>query len=62
MALFHRYNIPMQQLAQFRSEVNESWFAAPQMYWHERVFKAKQGPAVARNSPGKAGLAAHVKP
>jgi hypothetical protein len=38
IALFHRYNIPMQQLAQFRNEQNEWWFAAPQTYWHKNVF------------------------
>ena len=38
LALFSRYQIPMAQLAQFRSTRNEHWFAAPQMYWHSRVF------------------------
>jgi len=38
LALFSRYRIPMGQLAQFRTTRNESWFAAPQMYWHTRVF------------------------
>lgn len=32
LALFSRYQIPMQQLAQFRNTRNEAWFAAPQMY------------------------------
>lgn len=38
LALFSRYHIPMKQLAQFRNPKNESWFAAPQMYWHTQVF------------------------
>ncbi len=38
LALFYRYQIPMQQLAQFRNARNEAWFAAPQMYWHKKVF------------------------
>ncbi|HAT32148.1 MAG TPA: hypothetical protein DCW29_15220 [Janthinobacterium sp.] len=38
LALFSRYQIPMQQLAQFRNSRNEGWFSAPQMYWHTQVF------------------------
>lgn len=38
VALFWRYEIPMEQLAQFRNSTNESWFAAPIMYWHAAVF------------------------
>lgn len=38
IALFNRYQIPMAQLAQFRRTENELWFAAPEMYWHGRVF------------------------
>jgi hypothetical protein len=38
VALFSRYQIPMPQLAQFRTIKNEGWSAAPQMYWHSRVF------------------------
>ncbi len=38
LALFSRYQIPMAQLAQFRTARNEDWFAAPQMYWHSRIF------------------------
>ena len=38
LALFSRYQIPIQQLAQFRNSKNEAWFAAPQMVWHSRVF------------------------
>lgn len=38
VALFSRYQIPMNQLAQFRNARNEAWFASPKMYWHLRVF------------------------
>jgi len=38
IAVFSRYQIPMAQLAQFLTTRNEDWFAAPQMYWHSRVF------------------------
>ncbi|PHV18062.1 hypothetical protein CSQ90_07085 [Janthinobacterium sp. BJB303] len=38
LALFARYQIPMKQLAQFRNARNESWFAAPKMYWYIQVF------------------------
>lgn len=38
LALFNRYRIPMAQLAQFRNAKNEHWFAAPNTYWHARVF------------------------
>lgn len=40
LALFWRYQIPMEQLARFESERNTSWFRAPHMYWHSRVFGA----------------------
>ncbi len=40
LALFWRYQIPMKQLAQFENERNTSWFCAPHMYWHRRVFGA----------------------
>jgi hypothetical protein len=38
IAVFSCYRIPMAQLAQFLTTRNEDWFAAPQMYWHSRVF------------------------
>jgi hypothetical protein len=38
LALFVRYQIPMQQLAQFRNARNEAWFASPKMDWHTQVF------------------------
>lgn len=50
LALFSRYEIPMQQLAQFENATNRDWFAAPHMYWHGRVFGAKVNPR-ARTAP-----------
>ncbi|WP_143707491.1 hypothetical protein [Uliginosibacterium sp. TH139] len=50
IALFHRYNIPMAQLAQFENEKNTSWFRAPKMYWHKQVFQSKRGQAL-KSSP-----------
>jgi hypothetical protein len=44
LSLFSRYNIPMKQLAQFRSSTNEGWFTAPQMYWHKKVFGKQFNP------------------
>jgi hypothetical protein len=41
LALFHRYDIEMSQLAQFESPSNRAWFADPKKYWHKRVFLAK---------------------
>ena len=38
LALFGRYGISMQQLAQFQNSGNESWFTSPPMYWHKKVF------------------------
>ena len=38
IALLRRYNVPMQQLVQFRNSTNEVWFTAPGAYWHQRVF------------------------
>ena len=38
LALFWRYQIPMEQLAQFENESNSPWFRAPKAYWHKRVF------------------------
>lgn len=40
LAFFWRYQIPMQQLAQFESERNTFWFRAPHAYWHRLVFEA----------------------
>ncbi len=45
LALFSRYQLPMAQLAQFRTRRNEDWFAAPQAYWHARVFDRAAGSA-----------------
>ena len=38
LALFWRYNIPMAQLAQFKTDQNDGWFASPKMFWHTLVF------------------------
>ena len=38
LALFRRYGIPMDQLAQFRNAKNEIWFANPKSYWYQSVF------------------------
>ena len=38
IALLWRYNVPMQQLVQFRNSTNEVWFTAPGTYWHQQVF------------------------
>ncbi|NWK46541.1 hypothetical protein [Ralstonia pickettii] len=40
LALFWRYQISMEQLAQFENERNTSWFRAPHTYWYRRVFGA----------------------
>ena len=38
LALFHRYRIPMKQLAQFKNLKNGGWFADPKKYWYQDVF------------------------
>lgn len=38
LALFHRYHVPMAQLAQFLNACNESWFKSPIAYWYKSVF------------------------
>jgi len=38
LALFSRYQIPMQQLAQFKTDANRHWFTAPSTYWFSEVF------------------------
>jgi hypothetical protein len=38
IALFERYDIPMNQLQVFLSDKNQSWFANPKMYWYKKVF------------------------
>jgi hypothetical protein len=53
LSLFSRYNIPMEQLTQFRNPTNEGWFTAPHMYWHESVFSRKFD--LARNSEAPVG-------
>ena len=39
LALFHRYDVGMKQLAQFETPSNRHWFKAPLMYWHTAVFE-----------------------
>jgi len=46
IALHFRYSLPMHRLAQFETPQNRSWFRAPHMYWHDRVF----GKAAARSN------------
>ena len=43
LALFHRYEISMRQLAQFQNDENQTWFTAPHMYWHKKVFDTSTG-------------------
>ena len=39
IAVFHRYKISMEQLRQFRTKENESWFYENSAaYWHKQVF------------------------
>jgi len=38
LALHFRYGLPMKDLAQFETAQNKSWFRAPHMYWHKKVF------------------------
>ena len=38
LATFRRYEIPMEQLAQFTSERNRGWFENPNSYWFSEVF------------------------
>jgi hypothetical protein len=49
LSLFNRYNIPMEQLAQFKNSTNEGWFAAPNMYWYKKVFGKQLNMTVDRN-------------
>lgn len=39
LAIFHRYNIDMKQLAIFKSEQNKAWFCSSTKYWFDKVFK-----------------------
>src|SRR5438132_117414 len=38
IALYHRYQGNMDELAQFASPSNSTWFANPNAYWHSQVF------------------------
>jgi hypothetical protein len=38
LALFHRYNVPLGQLAVFATPANARWFTSPNAYWYKSVF------------------------
>jgi hypothetical protein len=38
IGLFHRYDVAMDQLAQFESASNRAWFRSPKMFWYRAVF------------------------
>jgi hypothetical protein len=40
IALFHRYNISMPQLAKLSTKRNSKWFNNKGNYWHDLVFGA----------------------
>lgn len=40
LALFFRYDLPMKQLAAFKTKKNATWFSSPRAYWSARVFKS----------------------
>lgn len=48
LALFWRYAIPMEQLAQFQDSGNLRWFAEPRAYWHQKVFGPSSVPTLSR--------------
>lgn len=39
IALFYRFNISAKQLAQFRTQQNESWFFRETAYWYDAIFR-----------------------
>ncbi len=39
IALYQRYQGNMNELAQFSSQSNSSWFADPKAYWFSQVFE-----------------------
>jgi hypothetical protein len=42
LALFRRYGLDMQKLAQFENARNREWFANnPKAYWYKHVFRAR---------------------
>jgi len=51
LALFSRYGISMAQLAQFMTDQNKKWFAAPHMYWHANVFGVIQPKELVAQTP-----------
>jgi hypothetical protein len=42
IALFHRYQGAMRQLAQFENPSNRKWFRNPSAYWYRSVFSSSR--------------------
>jgi len=38
IALLHRYNLPLQQLATFKNPSNQDWFQNENKFWYSGVF------------------------
>ena len=38
IALLHRYNLPLKQLAVFKNANNQAWFYDENKFWHDEVF------------------------
>ena len=49
LGLFQRYKVSTRQLAQFRTEGNQSWFANPSAFWFRSTF----GPSLSTRSRAK---------
>ena len=58
IALFHRYDVPMQQLAQFESPSNRKWFKNPSAAWYGSVFGPHK-PSNKRMQPPRTMRRAH---
>lgn len=43
IALFHRYEVDMRQLARFDRVEFEGWFHNKQAYWYKQMFPIKRG-------------------
>lgn len=41
LGLFFRFNVDMNQLAQFLTPKNRSWFRKPKTFWFESVFSKR---------------------
>ena len=44
IALLHRYNADMRQLAKFETAKNRDWFCDPKKFWHKAVFGKRRRP------------------